>query len=334
LLKNHLKKNWENYTGAPLPSALEIVPLTSCTAGYGNDIILIFTDRHRYPEYVMKISRSARYGFKLKNEFAALQSRSNIRTLSTYIPTPYYIGKFGRRIFFLQGGFPGTSLFRLIRKRGITTANECLLNQSVELLAAINTSKADFDPDNTTDKEAAVAPLFRFEREFMHSGIRKKKIDELKDHLEQFRKNPLRFFLHGDYWPTNILVDEKKNRMNGIIDWEFAAAQSTTPTDIIWFLINLGYCLQLHKNGNVDIPTAFIRTFFSHGVHTETLGNLFDRYVAITEIDRSLFRILLEITLTEISMREFVTYGKHFEMDRVSLKMLLYTVENEKNLCV
>jgi len=216
----------------------------------------------------------------------------------------------------------------------MTPKNERLLNQSVELLAAINTSKADLDTDNTTNKAAAVASLFRFEKEFMHSGIRKKKIDELKDYLEQFRKNPIRFFLHGDYWPTNILVDQRHQRINGIIDWEFAMAQSTTPTDIIWFLINLGYCLQLHKNGNVDIPTAFIRTFFSHGVHTETLGNLFDRYVAITEIDRSLFRILLEITLAEISMRELVTYGKHFEMDRASLKMLLHTVENEKNLCV
>ncbi|NOY53143.1 MAG: aminoglycoside phosphotransferase family protein [Deltaproteobacteria bacterium] len=334
MLKNHLKKNWENYTGTTLPTTLDIAPITSCTADYGNDVILIFTGRNRYPEYVMKICRSSKYGFKLENEFAALKSRSSIKSLSTYIPTPYYIGEVGQQVFFLQGAFPGTNLFRLIKKRGMSPKNERLLNQSVELLAAINTSKTHLDSKNTMGNPSSADILFRFEREFIHSGISKKKINELQDYLQQSRRNPIRFFLHGDYWPANILVDERENRINGIIDWEFAAAQSTSPMDIIWFLVNLGYCLHLHKDSSMDIPTAFVQTFFSRGVYAETLADLFDRYVAMTKIDRGSFRILLEITLAVISMRELIAYGKHSAMDRLSLKMLLHTVENEKSLCV
>jgi len=186
LIKKYLEKNWEHFTGKPFPSSLDVVPITSCPNDYGNDVILIFTNRNPHPDYVMKIARTARYGSKLENEFNAIQYCSQIPSIAPYVPIPYYIGKSKQRIFFLQGGVPGTTLFRSIRKDGLTQHNERLLEQAVDLLATINTSRSHLDASMTSEKQTPVNILSRFEREFILSGISPKKIVELNNFLLQF----------------------------------------------------------------------------------------------------------------------------------------------------
>jgi len=149
-----------------------------------------------------------------------------------------------------------------------------------------------------------------------------------------FEKQPNRFFLHGDYWPANILIEGKKHRIRGIIDWEFSRNAATAPTDIIWFLINVGYSLELHGKRRTDLSTAFFHTFFSHGKFTPTLASLYKRYVMAADASDYPFLFMLELTLAGISMRELAAYGKHGKMDQTIWKMFQYTIKNEDHVCL
>lgn len=99
MLRDYLLVNWDKLVGTAIPSSLQVVPISSCLYEYGNDLVLIFVNNHKYPDYVMKISRNMKYGFKIKNEFSALSSLRTVEKLSRHIPVPYYIGNCDKRIF-------------------------------------------------------------------------------------------------------------------------------------------------------------------------------------------------------------------------------------------
>lgn len=334
MLRNYLLKNWEDFIGPPLPDTLQVVPISSCTENYGNDVVLIFINQNTYPEYVMKASRFPVYSFKLKNEFLALKSLNRIQKLTSYIPTPYYMGNFTQNTFFIQGGFSGNSLSMLIKKNGMSKANYNLLNDSIDLLISINTAQVASNKNNLINKDIPKDILSRFENELIHAGINKKKIEELKEDQKQFADKKARFFLHGDYWQTNIIVDENTNRINGVIDWEFSTPESTVPTDIIWFLINLGHCLHLCKNRGTSIPEHFKWAFFTKCEHSELMSMLYRKYIDGVGLDDNLFSILMKVTLLKMSLRELISYGRHTNMDYICLDMLKYLMQNGKSLSV
>jgi len=333
MLKSFLLENWKVFTESPFPSSMEAVPITSCTKDYGNDVVLIFINNYPYPQYIMKISRSPFYGLKLKNEYLALKSLQKVKGLNYYVPFPYYCGSLGGNIFFIQGGIPGTSLWRLIRKKKSIDACKLLIDESIDLLIAINS--LGFSRDRVFSEEKKNGHfLTQYEEEFIGSGLSIKKIEELKDYWEKFEKYGHRFFLHGDYWQANIMVDERGRKISGIIDWEFSEESASAPTDIIWFMINLGYCLYLRANPEGDLLDSFRWSFFTPGRHSEMLSSIFSKYITAIGWKQDLLRILLETALVEMSVRNLVTYGRHFDMDKICLQMLHYAIANEGSICI
>jgi len=334
MLKNFLLKNWKMFIGPTLPEVIQVAPITSCVKDYGNDVVLIFINNQVYPKYVMKVSRNPFYGLKLKNEYYALKSLKKIKNLAHYIPIPYYLGHFGENIFFIQDGVPGTSFFRMIKKRRQIEDCYPLIIKAIDLLVSINLSKISYNKRFSRKSDKIGYILKRHENEFINIGINIKKIEEIKECWAQFEKQGKYFFLHGDYWHANIIIDEKDKIINSVIDWEFSKSRVSIPTDIIGFMIILGYCLYLKINPASDILDSFKWAFFKKGVHNEILSSIFQRYTAATGWDQSFFRVLLEMTLVEMSVRELINYGCHFKQDKVYRKMLRYTVDNEINICL
>jgi aminoglycoside phosphotransferase (APT) family kinase protein len=333
MLKSFLLENWTVFTESELPSSIEAVPITSCTKDYGNDVVLIFINNYPYPQYIMKISRSPLYGLKLKNEYLALKSLQKVKSLNYYVPFPYYCGSLGGNIFFIQGGIAGTSLWRLIKKKKSIDAWKLLIDESIDLLIAINSLGFSLHKLPSEGKKDGCF-LTRYENELIDSGLSIKKIEELKEYWEEFEKQGHRFFLHGDYWPANIIVDERGRRINGVIDWEFSKERASAPTDIIWFMINLGYCLYLRTNPESDLLGSFRWSFFTPGRHSEMLSSIFSRYITAIGWKQDLLRILLETALVEMSVRKLVAYGRHFDMDKICLQMLHYAIANEGSICI
>jgi aminoglycoside phosphotransferase (APT) family kinase protein len=302
LLENFLMTNWKEFIGTPLPNVIQVVPITSCVYEYGNDLILIFTDRCMYPAYVMKVSRLPSYSFKLKREFSSLRSLHHINKLKSLIPTPHYIGSLAQNTFFIQKGFPGSNLSKLIGYYGLNTINQQLLIEAVDILVAINTAPVDRHGKESCDCGTSGDTFKLFEKEYIAAGISKKKLEELNEYHKSWVEKGSSFFLHGDYWLTNLIVNDQSNRISGIIDWEFSAPDAPFPTDIILFIIGIGRFLSLRLDSNKSLLDSYKWTFFTKRDRLEFLKSYYQRYMNRMGIDRNSFIMLLELTLAEMAM--------------------------------
>lgn len=332
MLKDFLHENWEELISTKVPSSLQVVPISSCLYDYGNDVVLLFVNNNTFPDYVMKISRNPTYSFKLKNEFAALKSLNSVEKLSAYIPYPYYIGDFRQNTFFIQNGVPGTNLFKMIKQEGINKSTYSLLNKAIEILLLINSTRNYGESKELYCSEKFPDILQKYENDLINHGLERVMIEELKEHCGYFYGKDESFFLHGDYWQTNIII--KNNNIRGIIDWEFSMPNSNIPTDIIWFLINLGHCMHLNSDPATNIPESFKWTFFTKGEHNEVISSCYKNYIDGIGWDRNLFENLLKVTLVKMSLRELIAYGEHTNMDMVCMEMLKYLFQNDKNIYI
>ena len=332
MLKDFLGSHWEEFIGIPTPKVMQLVPITSGTRDYGNDLILIFTDSCIYPAYVMKVSRHPSYSFKLEREFISLHYVNRIPALTAFIPTPYYLGYLGEKIFFIQNGLAGFDLSKIIGRYGLNTMSRQLLDDAIDLLVTINTASTDCQGGTTCEFKISGNPLLLHEQEYIAAGIPPVKLEELLGFHKSFVERKKSFFLHGDYWLTNIIINNRPYSISGIIDWEFSEPGSHVPSDVILFLIDLGHQLNQRLDPGKSLLDSYKWTLFAENDHSEFLKLCFQRYINAIEIDNNQFLKLLEFTLAKMAMRELHAYGKHGIMDYLYLDLFKYTVENEKEI--
>ena len=332
MLKDFLESHWEEFIGIPTPKVMQLVPITSGTHDYGNDLILIFTDSCIHPAYVMKVSRHPSYSFKLEREFISLHYMNRLSALTAFIPTPYYLGHLSGRTFFIQKGLAGFDLSKYIGRYGLNAMSRQLLDDAIDLLVTINTASTDCQGETIGEFKISGNPLVLHEQEYIAAGIPPVKLEELLGFHRSFEERQKSFFLHGDYWLTNIIVNNRPYSISGIIDWEFSEPGSPVPSDIILFLIDLGHQLNLRLDPGKSLLDSYKWTLFAENDHSEFLKLCFQRYINAIEIDNNQFLKLLEFTLAKMAMRELHAYGKHGIMDYLYLDLFKYTVENEKEI--
>ena len=330
MLEKYLIENWERFTKSVVPQTVQLVPISSGFYGYGNDVVLIFVDNATYPEYILKASRNPAVGYKLKREYYSLKNIYNSGKISDYIPTPYYIGLYNQKQFFLQKGVKGNSLLKLIGQKGINKKIQLIINQSIDLLVEIGKTKSSYKLEQFVYNE----DVYEVIKEKLTTSSNRRKINKLIEYQQMFKKEGNNFYTHGDYWLANIIVDYKKERINGIIDWEFSQAEVCYPLDLMWFIITLGNNLIIHKLSEKTIFCAYKKVFFTNNVYNDIIASCYRRYMTAIEWDQSLFNKLLEMTLVELSVREWISYGCHLKMDQIWMELLDYTLTNEDKLCI
>lgn len=330
MLKDYLLVNWDRLIGVGTPSSLQVVPISSCLSDYGNDVVLLFVDNNDFPDYVMKISRSPKYGFKLKNEFYALSSLTKVLERSDFIPVTYCSGIHDQNTFFIQGGVPGASLLKIIQGKRIDNAAEELFMKAVDLLAIINSASVSIDSNKAHHEDMTPDMIDQYGSCLIGPVLNERDIDELRKYCNYFSDINNNYFLHGDYWQTNIMIMD--NKICGIIDWEFSMPNAKVPTDIIWFLINIGYCLYLRQRPTAKISESFAWSFFTTGDHSELICALYRQYIEKMGLAKGIFAPLVKLTLLKMSLRELLAYGRHANMDFVCLEMLEYFIQNEKGI--
>lgn len=331
MLKNYFIKNWQQLTGEPTPPVLTLVPLTSCRYTYGNDLILIFTNKN-FPDYIFKICRSKQYGFKLRREYSVLQALNSIQGLEGIIPAPHYIGVYENRTFFLIEGIPGINLSKLIEEKGLNANVTSLIKQSVNLLCTINLAHHNLGSLRPIQEDFELNFLLDFENIYLQNNLPENELSRLQHVFESVQKRSFRLFKHGDYWASNIIVDPTENKIRGIIDWEFASTKSSIPTDIIWFLLTFAQSLLRRKKNPCSLKDACIWAFWGNGIHTEFLADLYSQYIELLPNIGVSFVDLLKITLAEFSVRELSTYGKSTNMDKECIKTLEYIILNAHSI--
>lgn len=187
MLKKFLLENWKEFTKTDIPEALQVVPISSCLDDYGNDIVLVFVNEAAYPEYILKAGRNPVYSFKLKNEFNSLKILHNEKRLSLFIPKPYYMGSHDENTFFLQGGFDGIALFRLIQQKGADKKVQSLINQSIDLLVEIGKTRY-IKESNTRNLSYETGRIYELIENELTSEKHKDKIRALKEYQSALKK--------------------------------------------------------------------------------------------------------------------------------------------------
>lgn len=319
MLVSFLRQNWALFFGTECPDAIQIAVVSSCRDSYGNDLILIFADSAEHPTHVMKITRDSSFGFKMGREYNALAHVAEDDRLRPIAPVPHYLGEFTGRAFLLQGGLPGTSLFRLITSQGLSRLTRRLVEESIDLLVQINSLPVTTDDSLELPGDAGLV---------LSEGEREK----LSERRRELGTSTDSYFLHGDFWPRNLLV--AGNRISGIVDWEFSVPVAPLPSDIVWFLVNLGYTLRLSSDPEARPEDAFRWAFFEPGPNARFLTACGRRYFAAMGLSPELFVPLLAVSLCGMAQRELETYGRHGKMDLACLSMLRHTLERETELCV
>lgn len=319
MLVTYLRDNWTLFFGRECPAEFQIAVVSSCTDDYGNDLVLIFADSAKHPTHVMKITRSSSFGFKVEREHAALEQVVRDDRLRAVVPHPHYQGDFAGQSFLIQEGLAGTSLFRLLSAKGLNRLTRRLIGEAVDLLVQINSlpTTVDSSPELPSDTELAL------------DEVERERLSERRHELAAATNS---YFLHGDFWPRNLLV--AGDRISGIVDWEFAVPAAPLPSDIVWLLVNLGYSLRLAIDPEARPEDAFRWAFFEPGPHSRFLTECGSRYFAAMGLRPDLFTALLEVALCGMAQRELETYGRHAKMDAACLSMLRHTLEHEAGLCV
>ncbi len=328
MLKQFLLKNWQDLIGGEKPKVLNIATISSCNDVYGNDLVLLFIGNEREPQFVLKVVRDSRYNFKLERENYALVALRHVDSVKKIIPVSYASGSINGRYYFIQQGVSGQNLRNLLQTSGLNDKNKIFLEQSISILCAVNMAHKHIDVIQNQPGHCDPYDIISRKNDFESVGIdygKFRQIIEAYDYISALRQ---KFFLHGDFWPANILVDEKKHAINGIIDWEFSEPNSSVPTDIIWFLITVSNAVHGYIHYSTSLFDSFKWAFFSEGEHNEIFKEYYHQYmIHIGLSGKKIFRPLLLLSLAGMSMREKLAYGAHNTMDKECLELLNYALK-------
>jgi hypothetical protein len=323
--KQFLLNNWADIFKENPPADIDCVLLSSCLEDHGNNLIMVFSEHHcHFPKYIMKTTRNKKFNFKIETEFEALKKAAKDDFLRPYIPYPYMAGYLNGCAYLIQEGIRGRTLHDVLCARKNTPLTWSLVNQAIEILIKINGMNTSKDIENKhpgMDRALSLLPA----AVLTETGLSIKEIDlivETRDTL--FKKN--RFFIHNDYWGANILVNERNMSISGIVDWEFSTATSPVPSDIVWFVVNLIYALNITRQTRSFYEV--VKTAFFTPESMELIKRCLNRYTALMEIEEIDFIQWIEAVLLEMGLRELKTYGQTGVMDKECLQLLKFIINN------
>jgi hypothetical protein len=324
--KQFLLKNWADIFKENPPADIDCVLLSSCLEDHGNNLIMVFPEYHcQYPKYIMKTSRNKKFNFKIETEFEALKKAAKNDFLRPYIPHPYMAGYLNGCAYLIQGGIRGRTLHDVLCAQKNTLLIWKLVNQAIDILIKINGMNRSENIENRSsglDKALSILPT----SVLTETGLSIKEIDLIVETGNTlFKKN--RFFVHNDYWGANILVNERNMSISGIVDWEFSTAMSPVPSDIVWFVINLIYALNITRQTRSFYEV--VKTAFFTPESMKLIKKCLKSYTALMDLEEIEFIQWIKTVLLEMGLRELKTYGQTGVMDKECLRLLKFIINNK-----
>lgn len=172
--------------------------------------------------YIPK-SRIAYQSFeKRKKIMQLLQDKENLGEWRNFLPKILYEGEFEKQSFWVEKCLPGLSGLDAMRN---TDDRQTILLSAIAVIKHLHlkTMKETIVDDALLKKWIRI-PL----EQIIHSPlvylyrpsriILKKLGKELEESLNG--KKVITGWIHGDFWPGNILVDPNSNKVIGLVDWE------------------------------------------------------------------------------------------------------------------
>jgi aminoglycoside phosphotransferase (APT) family kinase protein len=187
--------------------------------------------------FVVKVPATAEGVTNLRRQREVLSALERDRRLCDWkavLPRPLHEGEVAGRYYCVEEALPGEQADRLVR-RG--RDGRVLLRASAGLIEGLHSRTAREDLVDGVAVEAWVElPLCRLER---FAGARPRRaelraaLDRLRNDLAEalLGRRVRRGWIHGDYWPGNVLASS--GRVTGIVDWDQAAAGQLPLHDLL-----------------------------------------------------------------------------------------------------
>jgi aminoglycoside phosphotransferase len=185
---------------------------------------------------ILKLAATAHGGQSLTRERAVLDALGDLRSLEAWrvrVPTVVADGTIGTRMWLAETALPGTPARAVL---GDPDQRRRLLPEALAAIAELHARTAVVRPVDDADLDAWIdEPAARLGRLIGRGGGRLPVLETLRNDLRSaLHGRPLPIgWIHGDYWPGNLLVDTAAGTVTGIVDWDQAAAEQLALHDIL-----------------------------------------------------------------------------------------------------
>jgi hypothetical protein len=201
--------------------------------------VAVVVHRSSARRLVVKIPAASDGAASLRRQarvLSTLERDPRLQDWQDVLPRLVHEGELQGRYYSIEEALPGEQGARLLRHGRRASA---VLDSSARLIDGLHSRTARERPVDDAAVEAWVElPLRRLER-FAHSRVR---CGELQAGLERLRRDlsgsltgrTVRLsWIHGDYWPGNVLASAEGGRITGIVDWDQGAADQLRLHDLL-----------------------------------------------------------------------------------------------------
>lgn len=184
-----------------------------------------------------------------------LHSDSRLAEWTGIVPQVIKTGTIGSVPYFIETALPGVPATRLI---GDARSRDAFLPIAGEVIAELHTRTAvPARVDDATLERwvevpvraiaAALAPHHRMGRETRGT------LEDVRRELRSafVDRDVLVGWMHGDYWPGNVLVDPNGRRITGIVDWDLSSDRQLAIHDPLHFILLTRRLASGHEFGDV-----------------------------------------------------------------------------------
>lgn len=220
-------------------------------------MVFLMEPRHQPPVAVVKLARHDHAQSNLEGETAtllALQADARIGDWRRFLPQVLAAGEAEDMVYRVERmlpGTPGTSVLArqgtLPRLRAAAATTIAELHQQTASTIPIDAARLEpwiDDPTDTLLELSESRPSWAGYRpaiERMRAELREKLLG----------RSLALSWVHGDYWPANILVTHDAGTVTGIIDWDFAEAEGLPHLDLMHLFLSMRMIEQRQELGAV-----------------------------------------------------------------------------------
>jgi phosphotransferase family enzyme len=185
---------------------------------------------------ILKLAATTHGGQSLTRERTVLDALGMVRGLKGWrdrVPTVVANGTIGTRMWLAETALPGTPARAVM---GDPEQRRWLLPEALAAIAQLHARTAVVRPVEDADLDAWIdEPAARLGRLIGRGGGRLPVLETLRNDLRSALLGcPLPIgWIHGDFWPGNLLVDQAAGTVTGIVDWDQAAAEQLALHDVL-----------------------------------------------------------------------------------------------------
>ncbi len=232
-------------------------------------VLLLFSGRASAPQMVLKLMRDPAHDDELQREYEQLCALHHPLAAQLLAPRPVGLFHAGRQLLLAETALPGAPLSAILQRRRPLTrrARLRLLGDYLRAAAGWLGRFQDSGPQTRTTFAGRAALLPYLER--LPDDLLPDSFPALlAGEADRFQGLALPLVnAHGDFWPGNLLFDERR-ALCGVNDWEAFQPQCLPTFDLFHFLATF-----LHGSGSrgsdrarreaVQLATPLMADFFA-----------------------------------------------------------------------